>query len=378
MKVQAAVIREPGADFLLEEVFLDDPRPDEVLVRVCAVGICHTDVAVRDRHLSTPLPAVLGHEGSGIVARVGGDVDGLKVGDPVVMTFSSCGTCRQCRSGHPSYCESFRARNSGARRADGTCTIHDHRGEISSPFFGQSSFARFAVATARNTVRVPHDLPLKMLGPLGCGIQTGAGSVLNVFRCRPDTSILIAGGGSVGFGALMAAVIAGCSTIVVSEPLAARRRLATELGATHVLDPAEGGLVESLRSILPAGVDYALDTTGRSDVIAASIEALAIRGTLGLVGVPSASDGAFSVPTIPFMAGGKTVVGIVEGDADPATFIPEMIRYHREGRFPIDRLMRFYPFDQINRAIRDQSAGDCVKPVLVMDDQIETAGPSPA
>src|SRR5215469_11917966 len=174
----AAVASQPGADFSLETVELDAPRDDEILVRIAGVGICHTDLSARD-HRMLLLPAVLGHEGSGVVERVGSDVTKVAPGDSVALTFRSCGECRNCRVGEPSYCLNFMMLNFGGGRPDGSKAITRGGGEaLSSNFFGQSSFATYALAYESNVVKLPPDLPVALMGPLGCGIQTGAGGIL--------------------------------------------------------------------------------------------------------------------------------------------------------------------------------------------------------
>ena len=171
--VTAAVVRQKGGPFTLEQLRLEEPHADEVLVRVVATGMCHTDMVVRDQVYPVPQPIVLGHEGAGVVEKVGANVVKVRPGDHVVLTFMSCGRCRLCEQGRPNNCENFNAHNFSGGRADGTGSLRDERGSIHDHFFGQSSFSTFAVANERNVVKVPKDAPLELLGPLGCGIQTG-------------------------------------------------------------------------------------------------------------------------------------------------------------------------------------------------------------
>ena len=364
LKMTAAIARLPGADFTLEEVSLDEPRADEILIRIAAVGLCHTDLLARDGVMPLSLPAVLGHEGAGVVERVGSNVTKVAPGDRVALTFRSCGQCARCNGGDPAYCYSMPALNYLGVRADGSKAIQSDGVDVSSNFFGQSSFATHALAYETNVLKLPDDIPLHLAAPLGCAIQTGAGSVMLALRCSTGSSILIAGGGPVGLAAVMGAVIQGCKTIIVSEPLPARRELALELGATHVVDPAEEpDLLAAVRRICPHGVDYALDTSGRPEVFNAAAAALATKGVLGLVGAPPAGTpmpgnlGAMLVY-------GQTVRGIIEGDSEPETFIPELISHWRAGRLPLEKLVRTYPLGEINEAIAAQHRGDCVKVVL--------------
>lgn len=366
MRVSAAVTNAPGGEFLIEELDLDDPRADEILVRIVGAGLCHTDLVARDQMLPVPLPAVFGHEGSGIVERVGAAVTKLVRGDHVVLTFRSCGECPRCVDGEPSYCQQMGRLNYTGCRPDRSTALRRGNDAVSSNFFGQSSFATFVVAYERNVVKVDRDAPLALLGPLGCGVQTGAGAVLRALACPAGSSLLILGGGSVGLSALLAAHIAGCSTIIVSDPAPSRRELARELGATHVIDPATDDLVATVRTIVPSGADYALDTTGLQPVMNDALKCLRSRGTLGLLGVPPRID----VPTPGFAVGvmnsGHIIKGIIEGDSDPDVFIPQLVAYHKAGRFPFDKLIKTYIFAEINEAVRDQLAGKCTKPVLLM------------
>ncbi len=364
--ITAAIACAPGQDFSLEEVELDEPRDNEVLVKIAGVGICHSDIAAREQHLPVTLPAVLGHEGAGIVEKVGSGVSHLVPGDHVVLSFLSCGECGSCTAGRPSYClQGFLPQNFACMRADGSKTIHRHGEGISSNFFGQSSFGTYALASAANAIKVRKDAPIEMLGPLGCGIQTGAGSIMKALVCERGSSLLVTGGGAVGLSAVMGAVVQGCSTIIVAEPHAARRELALALGATHVVDPrGDAPLHEAVRAITPQGVNYGFDTSARQDVIEEVVKSMRPAGTLGLVGIP-ADNPRVSFDVIMLLSLGLKVIGITEGNADPATFIPEMVDLYMDGRFPFDRLCKIYSFDQINEAVAEHGAGKCVKPVLV-------------
>lgn len=337
-----------------------------MLVEIAGVGLCHTDLVFRDQFVPIPTPIVLGHEGAGVVRAVGADVRGVKPGDSVIIGFSSCGHCSRCDEGLPSYCREFPARNYAGARPDGTTSLSKDGRPVASHFFGQSSFASFAVAQERNVVRIDATgLDLAILGPLACGLQTGAGSVLRSLDCPPGSTIAIFGGGPVGLAAVMAASLRGCARIVVVEPIAARRDLALEFGATDVIDPVQGDLVAAIRAILPDGVEYALETSGREAVMEAALGCLASHGMLGLVGVPARADAALAINIAGMITYGHRIVGIVEGDSDLHTFIPELIDLHRQGRFPFDRLVRTFALADINEAIAAQHRGDCVKAVLI-------------
>ena len=238
---RAAVLHEHGGEFVLEDLELACPRPEDVLVRVVATGFCHTDQKVRNGARNVPLPVVLGHEGAGVVEAIGSGVTTVAVGDHVVLTFAYCGACANCRSGHPAYCEQMDELNFGA-----TGSVLTRAGEqMHSGFFGQSSFSTHALVNARSAVRVEPALPLDLLGPLGCSIQTGAGAILNVLRPEPGDSLAVWGVGAVGLSAVISAGWAGCESIVAIDVNPARLELARELGATHTIHGHPG------RSALP-------------------------------------------------------------------------------------------------------------------------------
>lgn len=366
MRIKAAIATGSGKGFEIRTVEIDDPRDDEILVRVVGVGVCHTDIVFQQTG-AIPAPVVLGHEGSGVVEAVGAKVTKVAPGDRVAMTFRSCGQCRRCDRGDAAYCETMPLLNYAGMRPDGSKALRCEEVPVGSNFFGQSSFASHALTYERNVVKVPADLPLEMFGPLGCGVQTGAGGVMRSLACEAGSSLLVTGGGPVGLSAVMGGRIQGCETIILVEPHAARRALAEEFGATHVIDPATSpDLAAAVRAILPGGVDYAFDTTGVPAVQAAVMNALGPKGTLGIVGIsPPGTPLPGEVNTA--MTYGHTVKGIIEGDSDPDVFLPELIEHYRRGALPFDRMIKTFPFDQINEAIAAQHHGDCIKVVLLMD-----------
>jgi aryl-alcohol dehydrogenase len=361
MRATAAVLRDPEADYSIEEIDLPPPGPGELLVHIVGTGHCHTDTLFRNVP-GAPLPLVLGHEGAGIVEEVGPGVSGFSVGDHVVLSFDSCGTCRNCLIAKPAYCEQFALRNFSGRRVDERAVAVDKSGAlVGNRWFGQSSFSDWAIATARNTVVVPRDVDLELLGPLGCGVQTGAGSVLNALDVTPGSSLAVFGVGAVGMAAVMAAVIAGASRIIAIDRHQWRLDLALSLGATDVID---AGTTEDLGMELQArtagGSDYALDTTGSPDVVRSAIAGLRLTGVCGLVGagmreLSLQSSGLF----------GKTILGIYEGNSVPQLFIPKLIDFWRDGRFPFDRLLERIPLTNIDEAERRALAGELIKPVLI-------------
>jgi len=337
-----------------------------VLVKVAASGICHTDLIIRDQWYPVPLPAVLGHEGAGVVEAVGAAVTKVAPGDHVAMSYGSCGQCPKCAAGKPSNCHDFFGRNFGATRPDGSTALRQEGREIHSHFFGQSSFATHAVATERNVVKLDPSVPLDIVAPFGCGIQTGAGAVLNTFRPQAGTSIAVFGTGTVGIAAILAARVAGCTTIIGVDIKPARLELASELGATHVVSAAEGDPVEAIKQLTGGlGADFSIDATGSPQVLQQAVYCTGPGGVCGLIGAPPFGT-EVSLDMNEILTAGRTLTGIVEGDSVPDVFLPVLIELWRQGRFPIDRVMTHYEFADIERAAHDAESGAVVKPVLRM------------
>lgn len=365
MKTIAAVVHEAGGPFLLEEVSLDEPRADEVLVRMVATGLCHTDLSVRAGYIPFPLPGVMGHEGAGIVEAVGSGVKRVAPGDHVLATFTSCGECAHCEGGDPAYCYTFIPSNLvGGTRADGSYTMHQGDTPINAHFFGQSTLAHHALIDERSLVKVDPEAPLDTLAPLGCGIQTGVGAVLNVLKPEPGSTVVVFGVGGVGLAAIMGAALTGAAKIVAVDVVASRLELARELGATHTIDAAASDPVEAVMAVNSGhGVQYTIECTGIIDVASQAVQVLAPLGTCALIGAPPAGS---TLPiNVQFMLDGRRLVGITEGSSRPESFIPTLVDLYQQGRLPLDRLIRRYPFADIERAAADASSGATIKPVLV-------------
>jgi aryl-alcohol dehydrogenase len=357
------VVPSPGADFELVDVDLDGPRSGEVLVRIVATGLCHTDLSTRDTLPPAMFPRVLGHEGAGVVEEVGNEVDGISVGDLVVLSFSSCGSCASCSAGHVGYCDRSVALNHRGERSDGSTTYTIDGRPVFGSFFGQSSFARHAIATPDNVVVVDPALDVTRLGPYGCSFQTGAGTVLNVLQSGPTDRLVVLGVGAVGLAAVATACSLGVGTVVAVDRHPQRLAAAREYAATTVdATQHEGTLVEEIRRLTDGGPTQAIDTTGVGSVIADAALALAPRGQLVLLAL---GQPQVSLDVVDLLVHGKVVRGSVEGDSDPRSTIPDLLARAGAGRLPLDRLVTPYPFAEINRAATDVLAGSVVKPVLV-------------
>lgn len=359
MKIKAAVAHNIGEELKIEEIELMEPKDDEVLIKIVATGICHTDAeAIKGN--GSPLPAVFGHEGAGIVESVGANVSNVKPGDHVVLSYSYCGECVNCLGGHQNLCERTVELNFGGKTKYGTSPLHQHDTPLSN-FFGQSSFATYSIANKNNVVVVDKDVDLALLGPLGCGIQTGSGTVFNSLKPEFGSSIAIFGGGAVGLSAVMAAKIIGCRTIIVVDVHNNRLELAKELGATHVLNGKEVDVVKEIKDITNGGVHYSIETTGAVPVVKQSIHALRILGTVAIVGM----SGDVTLNFInDILMEGKKIVGTVQGDSVPQLLIPQLVLYYKEGKFPFDKLVSFYEFDEINKAFEDSKKGVTIKPIV--------------
>ena len=366
-RATCAVARTPGGPFELEEVLLSGPRADEVLVEVVAAGMCHTDLLVRD-HRPHSLPTVLGHEGAGVVREVGSEVRGVTPGDKVVLSFPSCGRCRRCLAGRTAYCDSIATLKFDCSRPDGSTATTDLLGRpVGDHFFGQSSFGTLCVANGRSVVKVPDDVDLRTAGPLACGVQTGAGAVLDVLQVRPGSTVAVFGTGSVGLCAVMAAKLCGATTIVAVNRRESRLRIAAEFGATHLVSPIETDPVEAIRDATGGrGVDFALETTGVPEVLTQAVRALDSLGTCAFVGTaPPGVEGG--IVMLESMTRGLTVRGVLQGDSTPSVMIPRLLELHRQGLLPYDQLLTTYRLDEINKAADECVSGDVVKPVILME-----------
>lgn len=366
-------------NFKHEKVTITRPQPKdkEVLVRVIAVGICHSDVYVGSlpaSHMS--YPSVLGHEGAGYVEAVGSAVKSVAAGDPVLLSYTYCGACDLCEDGQQMYCQRFMEENVA-------CTDKifktDDGAEIGGKFFGQSSYASLTIVDEKSLVNVKGmmngDEDLKKYCPLGCGLMTGSGAVVNTAAARPSDVVVVTGLGAVGLGAVMAAKIQGCRAIIAVDRVKSRLNIAKELGATHVFDTTGMGikkesyasdLAEELKKIAPDGkINFAFDTTGVLPLINAQIKALSKRGKLIQIGIPITTPS----PIIPFdfqnfFQATKRIDTNYLGDALAKEHVPKMIQWHKDGKFPFDKFIKFYKAKDVAQALEDMKV-EVIKPILV-------------
>jgi aryl-alcohol dehydrogenase len=353
--IRAAVVRKKDGPLKIETLRMEGPQDTEALIRTVASGVCHTDISLVHHWEISDGPLVLGHEGAGIVELVGEKVKAFRPGDHVVLSYQSCGTCPACKSGRPTKCRRFYELNFGFHRLDGSNALE--QSGVRGHFLGQSSFSNYMLATERNMVKVSKKLPLQILAPLGCGIQTGAGTILNMLHVQKGESVAIFGTGAVGLAAVMAARIVGAHPIIGVDISPSRLKLALELGATHIINSRFTDVASGINKIIAGGVDYVLETTGNAQMLESAIEMINKRGTAAFFtgdGIPD------NVPR------GKKAVAVIEGDSVPQLFIPQLIKLYQQGKFPFDRLIKFYQFKDINRAMKDSLSGKTIKPVLCM------------
>jgi aryl-alcohol dehydrogenase len=366
MQIKALVVEKQDAPFEEQLIELDEPGRGEALVRIVASGVCHTDANTRAGNLPMPFPAILGHEGAGVVERVGEGVSQVAPGDAVIIGWPFCGECRNCLDGQPRYC--LRTGEHWGRRFKGELvgqTAYSRGGvPINGHFFGQSSFATHSITSADALVKAPVGTPLELLGPLACGLATGAGVVLNEARPRLGDAILVAGVGAVGLAAVMAARNTGVTKIIAADVHDERLELARQFGATHTINSGSTDVVAEVAAITGSTVDYAIDCTGVIPVIEALAETIGKLGTLMLVG-GAPTNARFSLDHLRTLWG-KRIVGDLGGGGRSEQTIPALIELFEQGRFPFDRLVKYYEFGEIEQALADSASGKVVKPILRM------------
>lgn len=367
MDITAVVLDQPDSPMQLQTLQLQSPRDNEMRVKLVATGLCHTDIAMLKRPFPVEQPIVLGHEGAGIVEEVGAAIQRFQPGDRVVLSYNYCQTCPSCLNHAPSYCQYFFGRNFLGQRPDGSAALSRGGQAVRHHFFGQSSFASHCLVTETNAVHVPDSVGpelFRMLGPLGCGLQTGAGAMLNVLQPQAGQSVVVFGSGAVGMAAIMAARAMGATTIVAVDRVPARLEVALGLGATHRVLADSPDMTAQIKAHCGGGANVSLDTTAQSDVLRMALDVLAPLGRCGFVG-GAAPGTLLPVDVRDMMLSGKSLRGIVEGDSNAHAFIPQLLKLHARGLFPFERLIRFYPMTDFQQAIDDSLAGVTIKPILL-------------
>ena len=383
LEANALVASKVGGPLELRKIQLDVPRPDEAVVEIHAVGICHADVSCLHGKLQAKFPSVFGHEGAGVVKRVGTDIKGIGPGDTVLISYNSCGTCRLCQQGSQAYCVNMMQLNFGGTRLDGSCTLRNDDGSsLHGNFFGQSSFSSLALVNGRCLVKVPDTVPLELYAPLGCGIQTGVGAIVNALNVQSGSTVAIFGTGSVGMAAIMGARIRRAKTIIGIDLEPGRLEIAMKVGATHVLRASGEDVVKQIREVCGGiGVSYAMDATGVPTVIETMIDCLDIRGRALTIGAP-APGSKVRVDVLAQLTMGRSYIGSNQGDAvsqevrgihssqfiaayPRSQMLPFLIEQHAAGNLPIEHLITTYDIQDYETAFEDMRSGKTIKPVLV-------------
>ena len=361
----AAVAVSPDKPFEFHEMELLPPRPDEIRVKIAATGICHTDIAVKEQAFALPLPMVLGHEGAGVVEEVGDAVTHLNVGDHVVLFGDSCGHCKSCRKGVMSYCDEFAPRNLTGERMDGSSSLVWNGEPMRGRFVGQSSFATQCVASSRGAVKISDELPLELMGPLGCGLTTGVGTVMNALKPPPGSTIVVFGVGTVGLAAVIGAKYSGCAKIIAVDIYPHRLEMAEALGATHVINAKKEPVVERIQTLTGGGADFSIECTGVPEVVLQAVDCLVPPGWCAQVGVtPSGVAVPMEMDKIVY---GRGIRGVVMGEANVSSFILYLTEMYKSGHLPFDQFVKFYEFRDIDQAVHDSAVtGDVIKPILRM------------
>lgn len=358
----AAIVRESHGRMSLEAVELDEPRPGEILVKVEASGICHTDAKYRG---IVPLPAVFGHEGTGIVESIGEGVTDVKPGDRVIMSYAFCGGCPCCDENKPYLCENMHELTFTGRRADGSSTIRLEGEPISGSFFQQSSFASHAITLEWTVVPTKSELPAELLAAIPCGVQTGAGAMINTFDVQNGESVIVFGAGTVGLSAVMAARMIGAATIICVDILQNRLEFAADLGATHVMNANDGEIAPRVKEILPRGAQYAFDASATVAALESAMQCIGQGGRIAIVSFPEGGK-KFPFTTRDLFIRVGSLQGTIQGHSVPREFLPKLIDWQERGLFPYEKLVSTYDFADINKAFSDAEAGIAIKPVLLM------------
>jgi S-(hydroxymethyl)glutathione dehydrogenase/alcohol dehydrogenase len=361
---KAAVLYEAGQPLRVQEVDLAPPRWREVRVRILAAGVCHSDYHYMKGDLSTQLPAVLGHEGAGVVEEVGSGVTTVAPGDHVVLLWrSGCGHCSYCATGRPALCEQGAALRSTGRLLDGTSRLSREGREIRH-FLGVSCFAEATVSPEQSVLKIDDDVPMEIAALAGCSVMTGVGAATNSARVEPGSSVLVIGAGGVGLCAIMGARLCGAARILAADLNPAKLEMASEFGASDVIDVSSQDLVRTVRELTGGGVDYAFEAIGRPETVTDAVRALRAGGVAVAIGVSPPSARA-EISPFDLVLQEKTLKGSVYGSTRPYADFPRLFELYRRGRLPLDRLLsRRYPLEEVNQAYDAMLSGEVARSVI--------------
>lgn len=364
-RAKAAICREINQPVVVEEIEVEPPRRGEVMIKLAACGVCHSDYSVTTGTIPFPPPVVLGHEGAGIVVEVGEGVTGLAVGDAVVSSFvSMCGKCRYCQTGRPQLCD--QAAKAAFTLPDGTVRTKDLKGNPLNVFSGCGVMAEYATLHTDNVVKIDKDIPLDRAALVSCGVMTGVGAVVNTARVAPGSIAVVFGCGGVGLNAIQGCALAGAAMIVAVDTADAKLEMARQFGATHVLNAkAEENVVKALRKLTGGGADYAFECVGYGEIAAQAYGCLRKGGTAVVVGVASQKDNT-TVRTASLTFEEKTLTGSYFGSARPREDFPRLLALYRNKRLKLDELItRTYRIDEAPQAFADLASGKNARGVIV-------------
>ena len=376
MKVKAAVLRASGLPkpyaqsrpLARETVELAAPGRGELLVRILAAGLCHSDLSVIDGSRPRPLPMVLGHEAAGEIVQLGEGVEGLATGDHVVVSFVPiCGHCEPCATGRPALCEPGAAANGAGALLGGGQGWTGDEGEPLGHHLGVSAFAEYVVASARSVVKIDRELPPEIAALFGCAVLTGVGAVVNTAKAAPGESIAIFGLGGVGLSAMLGARCSGAYPILAVDTNPERLALALTLGAHHALDARSAALVETVRDLTRGGVQHAIESVGNEAGLAQAYAATRRGGTTVSVGLP-APEKRLCIPAVSLVAEERTLRGSYMGSAVPSRDLPRFIALYRAGLLPGERLLTHrLRLGELNEGFDRLARGEAVRQVVLFD-----------
>lgn len=363
MQIKAALLYEPNTPLSIEEVTLDEPRQNEALVRMVATGLCHTDLHVMKGDIPNALPVVLGHEGAGVVEKIGPGVTTLQPGDHVLLlALYTCGTCRYCAAGQPALCPESLTHQIMGDMPSGGKRLRKGDQELNH-FYSQGSFAEYAVIHERQAVKIRNEAPLEIACILGCGVTTGLGAIINRSGMRPGDNVVVYGCGGVGLGSVMAAKLAGAGKLIAVDTLDSKLEKARELGADHVINASRENPQEKILEITGIGADISVESIGKIPVMTQAFSSIHNGGTCVIVGIAPVTD-MLSIAPFELLLG-KKLIGSVFGNVRPSIDIPMYIDLYMAGKLPIDKLItRYYTLDEVNEGYEAMEKGEIIRSAI--------------